>query len=69
MDMVVTQGTDFPPNFDPAAVQRIPWGTLTFTGIDASHARIDWNSVLQGYGSGSLDLTRLTGQYGRSCPQ
>jgi photosystem II stability/assembly factor-like uncharacterized protein len=68
MDMVVTQGAGFPPAFDPATVQRVPWGTLTFQGIDANHARIDWNGLLPGYGSGGLDLTRLTSQYGRECP-
>ena len=40
----------------------------SFQGIDSGHARIEWNSVLAGYGSGALDLTRLTGQLGRDCP-
>jgi len=68
LDMIVTQGAGFPPAFTPASVQRIPWGTLTFQGIDANNARIDWAGTLPGYGSGGMDLTRLTAQFGRECP-
>jgi plastocyanin len=54
------------PNFDPAQIVRNPWGTLTFKFTDCDHGRVDFNSVL-GYGTGSMDLTRLTQPAGLSC--
>jgi hypothetical protein len=68
LDVLVTRGGQFPPNFDPATVVRQPWGTLRFRAIDGDHARIDWNSSLAGYGSGGLDLVRLTALAGHACP-
>jgi hypothetical protein len=64
---VITSGSGFPPAFDPATVRSESWGTLRLTAIDGNHLRLGWNSVLPGYGSGSLDLTRLTDLLGRSC--
>jgi hypothetical protein len=61
----VTHGGQFPPNFDPAAVDVIPWGTLTFRAVDANNAHIDWSSALPGFGSGGMDLVRITNQLGR----
>jgi hypothetical protein len=54
------------PNFDPAQVAHNAWGTLTFTFTDCNHGRVDFNSVA-GYGTGSMDLTRLTMPAGLSC--
>jgi hypothetical protein len=56
------------PNFDPAAVNRIPWGTLTFSFTDCNHGRVDFDSSYQDYGSNHLDLTRLTQPAGVVCP-
>jgi hypothetical protein len=56
------------PNFDPNAVVRNPWGTLTFTFTDCNHGRVDFNSTVAGYGSGSMNLTRLTMPAGLTCP-
>jgi photosystem II stability/assembly factor-like uncharacterized protein len=64
----ITSGGQFPPNFDPASVQRTPWGTLRFRAIDANRARIDWTTTAPGFTSGGLDLTRLTTDVGRACP-
>ena len=55
------------PNFDPNQIVRNAWGTLTFTFTDCNHGRVDFNSVL-GYGTGSMNLTRLTQPAGLSCP-
>ncbi|HEY8009490.1 MAG TPA: kelch repeat-containing protein [Rudaea sp.] len=55
------------PNFNPNAIIRDPWGTLTFTFSDCNHGRVDFNSGL-GYGSGSMQLTRLTQPAGLTCP-
>lgn len=68
LDVLVTRGGQFPPAFDPATVERQAWGTLRFKAVDGEHARIDWTSSLVGYGSGGLDLVRLTTLAGRACP-
>ncbi len=47
------------PNFDPIRVVNNAWGTLTLTFSDADHGRVDFSSTL-GYGTGSMNLTRLT---------
>lgn len=65
--MVTTRGGAFPPAFDPAAVVRDPWGTLRFRAIDGNRARIEWTSTQAGFGSGTLDVVRLTGLTGRNC--
>ena len=54
------------PNFDPSQIERKPWGTLTFTFIDCDHGTVDFNSVM-GYGTGTMNLTRLTQPAGLSC--
>jgi hypothetical protein len=54
------------PNFDPTRIMPNPWGTLTFTFTDCNHGRVGFNSVA-GYGTGSMNLTRLTQPLGLSC--
>ena len=58
----------FPPNFVENDVQRTDWGTLTFTFADCNNGTVTWNSPLQGYGVGSLPITRLTQIAGTTCP-
>lgn len=55
------------PNFDPKQIVNNTWGTLAFTFTDCNQGKVDFNSVL-GYGTGSMDLTRLTQPAGLSCP-
>ncbi len=55
------------PNFDPNAIVRNLWGSLTFTFYDCNHGRVDFNAAF-GYGSGSMNLTRLTMPAGLTCP-
>ena len=55
------------PNFDPNRIVRNEWGTLTFMFTDCNHGRVDFNSV-SGYGSGIMNLTRLTQPAGLTCP-
>jgi len=55
------------PNFHENTIVENPWGTLTFTFTDCNHGRVDFNSVF-GYGSGSMNLTRLTMPAGLTCP-
>jgi hypothetical protein len=55
------------PNFDPNQIVNNLWGTLTFSFTDCNHGKVDFNSAL-GYGTGSMNLTRLTLPPGPSCP-
>ena len=65
--MELTQGTGFPPDFNSSEVQRIPWGSLRFSVSGADSAAISWQSAVEGYGSGSLNLQRLTRLAGHAC--
>lgn len=55
------------PAFDESKVIRNYWGSLNFTFTDCNHGRVDYSSIT-GYGSGSMNLTRLTQIAGLSCP-
>ncbi len=65
-------GAKFPnplSNFDPTAVQRTDWGTLTFSFTDCNNGTASWNSTVAGYGNGSLPITRVSQIAGTVCPQ
>ena len=47
------------PNFDPNQVANNAWGTLTLTFDDSEHGKVEFKSAL-GYGTGRMNLTRLT---------
>jgi hypothetical protein len=68
MQVQMTLGADFPPNFVANQVQRLNWGTLSFRAIDANHAQINWTTTQPGFSNGSLDLVRLTSLSGHACP-
>lgn len=63
----VYEGNDFPPDYDPARTVQTFWGEmlLSFEGCD--QALLEWDSALQGYGTGSLVLRRLTRIAGSAC--
>lgn len=62
-------GGHFPPNFDPNAVQKPSWGTLTFTFSDCTHGAVDWTSTDTAFTpAGHLDLMRVTQIFGTTCP-
>jgi hypothetical protein len=54
------------PNFNPAAVVHNAWGTLTLRFTDCNHGKADFTSAL-GFGTGSVNLTRLTQLSGLAC--
>lgn len=60
-------GGRFPPQFDPARVQRQAWGTLRieFTGCD--DATLRWAPSAAGFAAGSMPLKRLSGIHGTRC--
>ncbi len=65
---IQTTGGRWIPNFDPSKLTQVAWGPLTFTFTDCNHGRVDFNSPVPGYGTGSMSLTRLTQPAGLSCP-
>jgi len=68
VDAIQTVGGRWIPNFDPTNVTQPPWGRLTFTFIDCNHGRVDFDSTVAGYGTGHMDLTRLSQPLGITCP-
>jgi hypothetical protein len=58
------------PSFDSTLFALDPWGTLTLTFTDCNHGRVDFYGAGNSspWGSGSMDLTRLTMPAGLSCP-
>lgn len=62
-----TTGGRFIPNFDPATIVRSDWGELRFSFSDCQTGRVDFDSIA-GYGSGSMNLRRLTLPAGLECP-
>jgi len=56
----VYQGNDFPPLYNPALTTEIPWGEMTIEFDGCDKAFFTWDSDLPGYGSGQMELERLT---------
>ncbi len=61
-------GGRFIPNFDASKIVHTPWGSLKLTFTDCDHGKVDFASTAAGYGSGSMNLTRLTRPAGVVCP-
>jgi len=66
-DVALPTGGRWIPNFDPNAIERTPWGTLTLTFSDCNHGRVNFSSILP-YGMGTMNLLRLTQPAGLTCP-
>ncbi len=65
--MHATRGARFGAAFNPDDVERFQWGELSLElGCDVGHA--GYASVLAPFGSGALDLMRLTRPRGLGCP-
>lgn len=60
VDLSISNGNSFPPNFDPETVDLTPWGSLQFKFNDMDHAQMSWTTETEGFTNGSIDLTRLT---------
>lgn len=64
----LSTGGKFPPTVKSSDVTADPWGTLSFTFTDCNNGVASWNSIVPGYGSGSLSIVRLTNIDGTVCP-
>ena len=56
----VTNGPKFGPDYDPADIMRATWGTLTLVFDTCSTGLLAYESSVAGFGSGGIELTRLT---------
>jgi sugar lactone lactonase YvrE len=65
--VAIPSGGHWIPNFDPNAITVQNWGALKFTFLSCDHGQVEFSSGL-GYGSGSMNLTRLTQPAGLTCP-
>jgi hypothetical protein len=57
--VIVTSGPKFGPDYDPAAMNPIPWGTLSLNFSTCSAGILSYASSV-GFGSGAINLSRLT---------
>lgn len=54
-----TLGGRFGPDFDPEAVELVPWGTL-WMNLNCDDGAMTYDSPLSGFGEGGMNLARLT---------
>lgn len=59
-NLIQPVGGRFGPDFDPAEVERVHWGSLTVEFTDFWDGEVHWDSVLPDYGQGSYAIRRLT---------
>ncbi len=65
-EMLTSRGGIFGDDFDPSTVEFLPWGTLELE-LDCSGGPASYASSEEGFGSGILNLTRLTSLSGLEC--
>ena len=67
-NLMTTSGGVFGPDFDPDAVVRTPWGSLILD-IDCDGGTATYNSSVEGFGSGVLNIVKLSNiDHPVSCP-
>jgi hypothetical protein len=64
--MITTRGGKFGPDFNPATVEELPWGSLELA-IDCDGGTATYNSSEEGFGSGVLNVVRLSSMAGLAC--
>ncbi len=60
LDMSITNGASFPPNFNSDDVVTTPWGTISFNFSDFNSAVINWDTDDVRFEDGQLSIQRLT---------
>jgi hypothetical protein len=60
-------GGRFPPAFDPSQITSTTWGELRIQIAGCEDATLAWIPTVEGYGAGSMPLTRLTSAQGTRC--
>ncbi len=65
-ELLSPRGGKFGPDFDPEDVEYPVWGSMEFDFSSCDSGRVDYTGP-PGFGSGSLNLTRLTYLWGLDC--
>ena len=63
----IYEGNGFPPNYISSALKENVWGEIRMIFSGCDDAVLEWDSVIDGYGSGVLELQRLTTISGTTC--
>jgi hypothetical protein len=66
-DMQTSSGGIFGPDFDPDSVEFKSWGTLEME-LTCNEGTVSYSSSEDGFGSGELNVVRLTSIEGLNCP-
>ena len=66
-DVRMGVGTFFGAGFDPSDVTLVPWGSWTFTFDGCNSGTMTYSSVLPEFGTGALNMQRITALNGLSC--
>jgi hypothetical protein len=67
-EMLTSSGGIFGPEFDPDLVEFKPWGSLELD-LNCTSGTATYSSSEDGFGSGTLNVTRLTNIDQLNCPQ
>ncbi|WP_223787744.1 YncE family protein [Marinicella meishanensis] len=60
-------GTNFPPNFRPSDINQQSWGDIQLIFSGSDQVNVTWASQLAGYGSGVMNMQKLTRLAGHDC--
>lgn len=66
-ELFSVSGGRFPPQFDPAAIALVPWGTVDLQFSSCDNGTLSWTPTAAGYSAGSMPLARLTSLQGARC--
>jgi len=70
LDVTVTSGAMFPPNFEAGDVVSENWGQFELEFSDCNNGLFKWMPVAgNGYTSGEINVTRLTSTLGLTCTE
>lgn len=58
-NMVITEGADYGPGFDPDDVVRIPFGTVTIDFTDCNTGSVTMSPIVEGFESVLLPMQRI----------
>lgn len=67
LQMVTTRGGSFDNTFNPAAVQRIPWGTLVVSFSSCDRGSVDFMPADPSAPRGRIGVQRFTSRFNTAC--
>ncbi len=60
IDMIITEGPGFVPDFNTVDLVRIPWGTVTVEMLNKDSINFSWNTIVDDFSDGNMPMQRLT---------